>query len=90
MNLEVDPVESLNFSTLLNQVTRNYELFSNDNGKLADSKSEFKSMVSRHIDLRNHVAHSGAGRVLVGEGRTLSELHQQLIEVRNLTAFLTN
>lgn len=90
MNLEVDPVESLNFSTLLNQVTSNYDLFSDKYGDLADSKSKFKSMVSRHIRLRNHVAHSGAGRVLIGEDRTLNELHQQLIEIRYLTSRLTN
>jgi hypothetical protein len=90
MNLEVDPVESLNFSTLLNQITKNYELFSNDYGKLAGSKTTFKSMVSRHVKLRNDVAHSGVGRVLVGSVRTLNELHQQLIEIRSLTASLTN
>ena len=89
-NLDVDPVESLSFSKLLNQVTGNYELFSNKYGKLADSKNKFKSMASRHIDLRNDVAHSGAGRVLVGGERTLSELHQQLIEIRNLIALLTS
>ena len=89
-NLDVDPVESLSFSELLKQVSRNYELFSNNYGKLAASKSKFKSMKSRHIDLRNDVAHSGAGRALVGGKRTLSELHQQLIEIRNLTALLTS
>lgn len=91
MNLEVDPVESLNFSTLMNVFSTNYTLLSNKYGDLAKSRTKLKSMIEKHILLRNDIAHIGAGRVLIGnKKRSVNELHNQLVEIRTLTALLTN
>lgn len=91
MNLEVDPVESLNFSALMNVFSSNYALFSDIYGNLAKSRTKLKRVIEKHILLRNDVAHIGAGRVLIGEGkRDVIELHTQLVEIRSLTALLSN
>lgn len=89
-NLDVDPVESLSFANLVNVMTDNYTSLSQEFGELACSRTKFKSMLSRHVDLRNDVVHSGAGRVLIGDKRTLNELHRQIIEIRNLATSIKN
>jgi hypothetical protein len=80
-NLDVDRFEHMSIETLQN----NFRKTSFWEGAGFPSKTKYEEWTKRFPNLRNSVAHAGAGRSLIDSNRTLEDLHNTISDITDET-----